>query len=264
MEQFIDKKHNNEKIVAISCYTAPIAKICAKYCDMILVGDTVGMTIYGHKNTQNVTIDMMINHGKAVKQAVGNKFTIFDMPFGSYEKDKYEALTNAEKILKETQADALKLEGGIEIEDTLRYLKSKNINIVGHIGLLPQKFAQNSKYKIQGEDEIQKQKITDDLTFLNEIGINIIIIEGVFKEFTDSLINNKSQIFIGIGASDNCDGQILVSDDILGLTYGINIPKFAKQYVDSKKLFDKAINNYSKEVKMQKFPNQENFYYPKK
>ena len=264
MKNLFAKKKQNKKIVAVSCYTAPVAAICAKHCEILLVGDTVGMTIYGHKDTKSVTLDMMIQHGKAVRNAAPNNFMIVDMPYGSYESDKIMALHNARKLLSETKADALKLEGGVEIEATLCYLKDNGVNVVGHIGLLPQQLNHDDKYRVQGRDREQKEKIQQDLNLLLSIGVEMIIIECVYKDFINELISNKPAIFIGIGASDDCDGQILVSDDIFGLTYGIRAPKFSKSYVEGSKLFEQAISEYSQNVRDKKFPTKDHLYYLRK
>jgi 3-methyl-2-oxobutanoate hydroxymethyltransferase len=261
MRALLEKKHCQEKIVAISCYTAPIAHICAAHADIILVGDTVGMTIYGHSDTKSVTLDMMVNHGRAVCDAASDtNFVIVDMPYGTYESDKYLALSNAQRLLSETGADAVKLEGGTEISESLRFLKENNIQIVGHIGLLPQQFGQDKKYTVQGKVKLEQQKIKDDLDLLLEIGVGIIFIECVYKEFADVLMQDKPSIFIGIGASDECDGQVLVSDDILGLTYKMKPPKFAKTYINGNEIFDQAISQFSQDIRNKEFPSSDNLY----
>ncbi|MBL6785491.1 MAG: 3-methyl-2-oxobutanoate hydroxymethyltransferase [Rickettsiales bacterium] len=261
MRTLFDKKHQNKKIVAISCHTAPISNICSKYADILLVGDTVGMTLYGHKDTKNVTVEMMKNHGAAVVSAAeSNNYTIIDMPFGSYEKDKEKALKNAQYLLKSTQADAIKLEGGTEIAETLKYLTEHKIPVVGHIGLLPQQISDSKDYRAQGKELHQIDKITNDLNLLLSLDIKIIVIECVYKELVDELIKNKDCIFIGIGASENCDGQILVADDIMGLTYKIKQPKFAKSYLDGKTIIESAIKEFSNDVRNKKFPSKENLY----
>jgi 3-methyl-2-oxobutanoate hydroxymethyltransferase len=265
MKVFFDKKHNNEKLVAISCHTAPIAKIAAKYSDILLVGDTVGMIIYGHKDTKSVTMDMMINHGQAVKKAANDtNYVIIDMPFGSYENDKHEALINAKRLLNETGADAVKLEGGVDIKEVLTHLKNNDIPVVGHIGLLPQQIGEGQDYRVQGKVESQKQKIHADLNLLLELDIKIVVIECVYKDFADELIKDKDAVFIGIGASDNCDGQILVADDIIGLSYELKLPKFSKSYLNASKLYQEAFANYAQDITDKKFPSANNLYIKKK
>jgi 3-methyl-2-oxobutanoate hydroxymethyltransferase len=261
MKIFSKKKHDNEKIVAISCHTAPIAKIASKYSDILLVGDTVGMIIYGHTDTKSVTMDMMINHGKAVKNAASDaNYVVIDMPFGSYENNKDEALINAKRLLNETGADAVKLEGGVDIKEVLNHLKNNDIPVVGHIGLLPQQIDKGEDYRVQGRIESQKQKIKADLNLLLELDIKLIVIECVYKDFADELIKDKDAIFIGIGASDKCDGQILVADDIIGLSYELKLPKFSKSYLDANKLYNEAFQNFACEIKNKVFPSLSNLY----
>ncbi|MBT4989283.1 MAG: 3-methyl-2-oxobutanoate hydroxymethyltransferase [Rickettsiales bacterium] len=264
MRVLFEKKQQKEKIVAISCYTAPIAHICANYADIILVGDTVGMTVYGHSDTKSVNMEMMINHGRAVARAASDKnFIVVDMPYGTYESDKNMALANAKRLLSDTGAHAVKLEGGTEIAESLSFLKLNNINVVGHIGLLPQKFDEG-EYKVQGKLDLQRKKIKSDLDLLEDLGVDIIVIECVYKEFVDELIKGRKSIFIGIGASEKCDGQILVSDDILGLTYKMKLPSFAKAFVDANKIFAQAVSQYSEEVRSKNFPTTKNLYRSKK
>jgi 3-methyl-2-oxobutanoate hydroxymethyltransferase len=203
----------------------------------------------------------MINHGQAVKAAAPESLVVVDMPKGSYEQDAVVALYNARKLLGATRADAVKLEGGVKIAATLKLLRQEGISVIGHIGLLPQEISHNANYSVRGKTELEQQIIADDLALLLELGIEVIVIECVYKDFADSLIaTNPNALFIGIGASCQCDGQILVIDDILGLTHSIKPPKFVKAYLDGAALFEQAIASFSNDVRKCKFPAEANLY----
>ncbi len=250
---------NKEKIVALTCYTSLTAEIIDQHTDLILVGDSLGMTIYGFKNTLNVTLRMMIDHGNAVVRATKKAFVVVDMPFGSYEGDKNKAFDNAAKLISETGAQALKLEGGYELEETVYFLSQRGIPIMGHIGLMPQKINTFGNFSTQGKDKSTALKIMQDAKSLSEAGVFSMVIEAV-PELVGKKITSAIKIpTVGIGAGKHCDGQILVIDDLLGL-YKDFKPKFAKQYVNLNNIIAKAVVKYKKDVKNIDFPFLENTY----
>ena len=193
----LDKVSKKQPIICLTSYTAPIAKIADKFADIILVGDSVGPVLYGLESTKKVSLQMMIEHAKAVVNNTKKALIVVDMPFGSYEEDKKIAYKNARKIILETGADAVKLEGGESISDTLKYLTQKGILVIGHIGMLPQSF--DGKYKVYGKSQFQKKQIIKDLKILEEAGVFLIVLECILKNWNQ--IINKRKPIIGIGAS---------------------------------------------------------------
>jgi len=250
----IIKKKGKIPIVCLTAYSKPIANILDKYCDIILVGDSLGMTIYGMKNTRNVTLDTMMLHAKAVKRGVNKSLVVFDMPFGTY-SNKFLAYKNANKAIKTTNCDAVKLEGGKKINHIVKYLTKKGIPVMGHIGLLPQ-FSKN--FKFQGKNLKEQKKILEDAIALSQSGVFAIVIECVVESLAKRITNNISVPTIGIGASKYCDGQILVIDDMIGLSE-LN-PRFVKRYSNLKKIIEISVRNYSKDVKKRRFPFSKNVY----
>ena len=250
----ISNKKNKTPIVCLTAYSKVIAQIADKYCDIILVGDSLGMVLYGMESTREVKIDTMILHAKSVKKATKRSLVVFDMPYKSY-LNKFIAYKNARRIIKLTKCDAVKLEGGKEILNTIKYLVKKKIPVMGHIGLLPQS---SKKFKLQGRNIIQREKIFNDAMIISKSGAFAIVIECVVEELARKITNSIDVPTIGIGASKHCDGQILVTDDMLGLTDFF--PKFVKQYINLKKIIEKALINYSKDVKEKKFPSLRNIY----
>ena len=248
------KKKGKEKIACLTAYSSPVAKILDKYCDIILVGDSVGMVLYGMKNTKNVKIDTMITHGKAVKSSVKKSLVVFDMPHKTY-SNKFLAYKNVKKVMKLTSCDAVKLEGGKKIIKIIKYLVKKKIPVMGHIGLLPQS---STSFKYKGKNYNEKKQILDDARSLSKSGVFAIVIECVVQSLAKKITEAVSVPTIGIGASKYCDGQILVTDDLIGLSD--YFPKFVKQYSNVKKIIEKSARSYCKDVKMKRFPNLENIY----
>lgn len=252
------KKKQGEKLASLSCYSYPIAKIADEYMDIILVGDTVGMVLYGMDSTQEVSLNMMLEHGRAVSKACNRSFIVVDMPYGSYEKDKKVALENAQKIIEYTGADAVKLEGGEEIAETIKLLSENQIEVVGHIGLLPQAITDKSLYKVRGKNTEEVDKLKRDFNAVKQAGCKIIVFECIYKDIADLLCQDKEVITIGIGASASCDGQIMVFPDLFGET--VKVAKFVKKYFNSESHINKALATYASEVKMSVFPALENIY----
>ena len=244
------KRKNKLPIVCLTAYSKNVAKIVDKYCDIILVGDSLGMVLYGMKTTRDVTIETMILHAKAVKEATKRSLVVFDMPYKTY-ANKLIAYKNAKKVIKLTKCDAIKLEGGIKIVKIIKHLVKKGIPVLGHIGLLPQT---SSNFKVKGKSPIEKKRILKDAFAISNSGVFGIIIECV----VESLAKKISIPTIGIGASKYCDGQILVTEDLVGLSNFA--PKFVKQYANLNKSIEKCVKNYVKDVKMKRFPFTKNVY----
>jgi len=219
-------------ITCLTAYSKSMAEIIDKYCDIILVGDSVGMVLYGMKTTKEVKIETMILHGKAVKNFTKKSLVVFDMPYKTY-SNKFIAYKNAKKVMKLTKCDAVKLEGGKKIVNIIKYLTKKGIPVMGHIGLLPQS---SNVFKLKGKNLIQKKQILQDAIALSNSGAFAIVIECVVESLAKKITNSVSVPTIGIGASKYCDGQILVTDDMIGLSDFR--PRFVKNYSNVKKIIE--------------------------
>ena len=248
------QKKNDTPITCLTAYSKNTAKIADKYCDIILVGDSLGMVLYGMKTTRDVKIETMILHAKAVKKFVKRSLVVFDMPYKTY-ANKLIAYNNAKRVIKLTKCDAIKLEGGIKIVNIIKYLVKKGIPVVGHVGLMPQT---SINFKVKGKNFVQKKKILKDALAISNSGVFAIIIECVVENLARKITKSVSIPTIGIGASRYCDGQILVTEDMLGLSDFS--PKFVKQYTNLNKIMEKSIKNYVKDVKMRRFPSFKNVY----
>ena len=248
------KKKNKTPIVCLTAYSKAIAQIADRYCDIILVGDSLGMVLYGMKTTRNIKIETMILHAKTVKNYSKRSLVVFDMPYKTY-TNKLVAYKNAKKIMKLTKCDAIKLEGGKKIVNIIKYLTKRKIPVMGHVGLLPQTAI---NFKVKGKNLVQKKKILEDATAISNSGAFAIIIECVIENLAKLITKSIPVPTIGIGASKYCDGQILVIDDMLGLSD--YYPKFVKQYSNLKKVIEKSVKNYTKDVRLRKFPFDKNVY----
>ena len=248
------KKKNKAPITCLTAYSKTIAQIADKYCDIILVGDSLAMVLYGMKTTRDIKINTMILHAKAVKTSTKKSLVVFDMPYKTY-TNKFIAYKNAKKVMRLTKCNALKLEGGKKIVNIIKYLTKKGIPVLGHIGLLPQ---HSPNFKLKGKNLTQQRQILEDAVALTKAGVFAIVIECVVENLAKKITNSISVPTIGIGASKYCDGQILVTDDMLGLSDFS--PKFVKKYSNLKKIIDKCVKSYVKEVKNRKFPSLKNVY----
>ena len=248
------QKKNDTPITCLTAYSKNTAKIADKYCDIILVGDSLGMVLYGMKTTRDVKIETMILHAKAVKKFVKRSLVVFDMPYKTY-ANKLIAYNNAKRVIKLTKCDAIKLEGGIKIVNIIKYLVKKGIPVMGHVGLMPQT---SINFKVKGKNFVQKKKILKDALAISNSGVFGIIIECVVENLARKITKSVSIPTIGIGASRYCDGQILVTEDMLGLSDFS--PKFVKQYTNLNKIMEKSIKNYVNDVKMRRFPSFKNVY----
>ena len=248
------EKKGKEPITCLTAYSKPIAEIVGKYCDIILIGDSVGMVLYGMKTTREVKIETMILHGRAVKNTTKRSLVVFDMPYKTY-SNKFIAYKNVKKIMKLTKCDAVKLEGGKKIVSIIKYLIKKGIPVMGHIGLLPQS---SKVFKLKGKNLIQKKQILQDAVALSNSGVFAIVVECVVESLAKKITNCVAVPTIGIGASKYCDGQVLVTDDMIGLS---NFhPKFVKKYSNVKKIIEKSVKNYCSDVKRRRFPFPQNVY----
>ena len=257
------KHEKGPKIVMLTAYSAPMARLMDPHCDALLVGDSLGMVLYGMDNTLGVSLDMMIQHGKAVVSASQRACVIVDMPFMTFEKSKEQAYANAAKLLRLTGASAIKIEGGAYLAETIAFLSARGIPVVGHIGLLPQHLKRLGGFKVQGKNAHHAQQILSDAKQLADAGAQAIVIEAV-PEFLGREITHALSIpTLGIGASPDCDGQVLVSDDIIGIS-GDFIPKFAKRYTDIRPTIEQAVATYAHEVRTGAFPTMAQCYTPDK
>jgi len=248
------RKKNKIPITCLTAYSKNVAQIADKYCDIILVGDSLGMVLYGMKTTREVKIETMIRHASVVKKFTKKSLVVVDLPHRTYE-NKYAAYQNARKVIKMTKCDAIKLEGGKKIVETVKYLTKKGIAVMGHIGLLPQT---STSFSVKGKNNIQKKKIYEDAVAISNSGVFAIIIECVVEDLAKKITKKVKVPTIGIGASKYCDGQILVTDDLLGLTDFS--PKFVKRYSNLNKIIEKCVKNYAMDVKTKKFPSYKNVY----
>lgn len=254
----INKIKKKKKIVCLTAYTKPIAEIADKFADILLVGDSLGPVLYGFDSTREVDLKLMINHAKAVVRSTQNSLIVVDMPYGTYEFSREKAYDNAKQIIDSTGADAVKVEGGIEIINNIKFLIKKRINVMGHIGMLPQKMGKMETPKIYGKKDSEKKKINYDLQVLESSGVFAIVIEATSSKVVDEALKNIKIPTIGIGASNKCRGQILVTEDLLGLTT-FNA-KFLKKFTNLSKKINTALKKYSKEIKSGQFPDKTNMY----
>ena len=253
----IKEKKGKEKITCLTAYSYPVAKILDNLVDIILVGDSLSMAIYGEVDTTSANLEMMINHGKAVVRACRKALVVVDMPINSYESSKDLALINAKKIIEQTKCDAIKIEITEDLIDTAKYLVNNKIMVMGHIGLLPQHVKEIGGYKYQGKDEESAKKIYDIAKKLEKTGIFSLVIEAVPARLASKISQNIEIPTIGIGASLDCDGQVLVIDDLLGLNTEFK-PRFVENYENLSQKIAIAVENFTKDVKNGKFPTEKN------
>ena len=250
----IIKKKNKSKIVSLAAYSKNVASILDNFCDLILVGDSLGSVLYNYKSTREVSLKTMIEHSKSVRMGIKKSLMVVDMPHNTYRNAK-EALKNAKKIMSETKSDAVKLEGGKKICQTIKILVKNKIPVMGHLGLLPQT---DKTFKFKGKKDSERNKILKDAQLLQSAGAFSIVLECVETSLS-KIVTKKIDIpTIGIGASSNCDGQILVFDDLIGLN-PINV-RFVKKYSNIRKDIAKAVSSYAKEVRNKKFPLKKHSY----
>jgi len=245
-------------IVALTAYTAPVARLLDPHVDILLVGDSLGMVLYGMDSTLPVTLEMMIAHGAAVVRASQQALVVVDMPFGSYQAAPRAAFAACARVLKETGCQAVKIEGGAEMEETIAFLLRRGIPVMGHVALTPQHVNVFGGYRYQGRTPAERAKILEDARAVERAGAFAVVLEAVEETLAREITAALSIPTIGIGASPGCDGQVLVSDDMLGLTP--SPPRFAKQYAAIGETISKAATQYAEEVRAGRFPGPEHCF----
>jgi len=243
----LDKK-NKSKIVCLTAYSKKIASILDKHCDLVLVGDSLGSVLYNYKSTKEVTLETMINHSKSVRLGVKKSFMVVDMPYNTYRNSR-EALRNVKLVMKETKCDGVKLEGGKKIISIVKTLVKNRIPVMGHVGILPQT---DKKFTFKGKKQNESKRILNDTKLLEEAGVFSIVLECVETKLSKKITEKIKIPTIGIGSSVNCDGQVLVIDDLIGMSESKF--KFVKKYVDVSKIIDGAVKKYRSEVQKKQFP----------
>lgn len=239
-------------IVSLTAYTTPMAQLMDGVCDFVLVGDSVGMVLHGMPSTLGVTMEMMILHGQAVARGLSRTMMVIDMPFGSYEEGPAQAFRNAARLMAETGAGAVKLEGGRHMADTITFLTARGVPVMAHVGLTPQSVNTLGGYKVQGRDEAAG-RVLDDAQAVARAGAFAVVLEKVPQGLADAITAAVRIPTIGIGASAGCDGQILVSDDMLGLFDAFR-PKFVKRYAHLNEDIRAALTAYAGDVRARRFP----------
>ena len=258
----IRARKGKEPVVSLTCYHAHTAKLLDKHVDLMLVGDSLGNVMHGLESTIPVTLDMMITAGKAVMRGSEHALVVVDMPFGSYEESPQIAFRNAVTVMKETGCQAVKMEGGQRLAETVHYLSQRGIPVMGHIGLTPQMFNIMGGFKTQGRTEAEWPAIEADARAVAEAGAFAIVLEGMAEPLAAKITGQIAVPTIGIGASAQCDGQILVMEDMLGLNP--NPPKFVRQYAQLGPQIEEAVKAYAADVRDRSFPGAENVYSMKK
>ena len=253
--QDILAKKGGEKIVSLTAYTYPVAKAIDAYCDIILVGDSLGMAIYGLKDTVDVTLGMMIDHGSAVVRACKHSLVVVDIPAGTFENSPAQALKTAREIYEKTGCDAVKIETSEEQIEAISLIAQNNIPIMAHVGLLPQKVRQLGGYSYQGKDSDSAAQILDLAIKSQQAGAFAVVIEATPASLADKITNSLTIPTIGIGASKNCDGQILVIDDMIGLNQEFT-PKFVKKYGSTADYIANCAEKFANDIKSGTFPEE--------
>ena len=248
-------KKNKSKIVCLTAYSKNIAEILDKHCDLVLVGDSLGSVLYNFKSTKEVTLQTMINHSKSVRLGVNKSLMVFDMPYNTYRNPK-EALRNAKLVIKETKCDAVKLEGGKKIINQIKLLIKNKIPVMGHLGLLPQ--SAKGKFKSKGNTIKEINQLLDDAKLLQKNGVFAIVLECIKTPIAKKITKNLNIPTIGIGSSVHCDGQVLVTDDLIGLNQ-TNI-KFVKKFLNVKKYINTGLRKFASEVRSKKYPTKKHSY----
>lgn len=251
-----------DPVVMLTAYTARMAQLLDPHCDLLLVGDSLGQVIYGLPSTVPVSLEMICAHGAAVVRGSYHSVVIVDMPFGSYEVSPAQAFESAARILKETGAAGVKLEGGEAMAETVAFLSARGIPVCGHVGLTPQAVNVLGGYGARGRSEAEAAKILRDANAISDAGAFAIVIEGVLEDIADSITAAVPCLTIGIGASVRCDGQVLVTEDLLGLFE--RTPRFVKRYDDMATMVSDAAARYAGDVRSRSFPTDEQVYRPKK
>ena len=248
-------KKNKSKIICLTSYTKNFSEILDKYTDIILVGDSLGSVLYSFDTTKNVNLKMMIEHSKSVRKGIKKSLMVVDMPYNTY-RNKSEALKNAKKIIKDSKADAVKLEGGKKIINIIKHLRKNKINVMGHLGILPQ--SQKGKFRYKGKTSLERKRLLADAMLLQKNGVFSIVLECIETSLSKKITKELKIPTIGIGSSVNCDGQVLVTDDLIGLN--LTSIKFVKSFYNIRKHIELANKKFSSDVKNKKYPSSEFSY----
>lgn len=258
----IRARKGSEPIVCLTAYTTQMARWLDPHVDLLLVGDSLGMVVYGFDSTLPVTLDMMIAHGSAVMRGAAHACVIVDLPFGSYQASPEQAFHSAARIMSETGASGVKLEGGEVMAETVRYLVQRGIPVCAHVGLMPQAVNVAGGFKATGRSDEEAKQVTRDAEAMAEAGAFAVVLEGTLEPVAAAITRSISIPTIGIGASPACDGQILVSEDVFGL-FSDFTPRFVKRYADLGPRIAEAAAAYSADVKARRFPAMEHCFLPK-
>jgi len=253
-------RKGGDPIVCLTAYTAPIAHLIDSLVDVILVGDSAAMVVHGHETTLPISLDLMIAHAQAVVRASSKALVVLDLPFGSYEAGLEFAFAASARALKEGGAGAIKLEGGRRMADTIAFLTARGVPVMAHIGLLPQAIQTAGGYKTSGRTREEWAPLIDDAKAVTEAGAFAVVLEGMAEPLAAEITKLIRIPTIGIGASPACDGQILVTEDLLGLSISGRVPSFVKRYADLNKIVGDAVASYAADVKARRFPAAEHTY----
>jgi 3-methyl-2-oxobutanoate hydroxymethyltransferase len=254
----IQARKGGEPIVALTSYHAHTAAIADKYVDFLLVGDSLGMVMHGFESTLPVPLDLMIMHGRAVQRGAKKSLIVVDLPFGSYEESPAQAFRNAARVVKETECGAVKLEGGKRMDETIRFLADRGIPVMAHIGLTPQSINSLGGFKAQGRERQQWAAIEEDAHIVQDAGAFAVVLEAVAEPLAVKITKSLHIPTIGIGASSACDGQILVMEDMLGLSP--RVARFVKEFGKVGQAIETAISSYAEEVRSRQFPQASHTY----
>jgi 3-methyl-2-oxobutanoate hydroxymethyltransferase len=257
----ITARKGKTPIVCLTAYTTPQAEILDEHCDLLLVGDSVGMVVHGLPNTVGVTMEMMILHGQAVMRGARRAMVVVDMPFGSYEGSPEVAFANAARLMKETGAQAVKVESGPHIADTIAYLVARGVPVMGHVGLRPQSVLVDGGFRAKGRTSAERKQVLDEAKATAAAGAFSVVVEGVAESLAAEITATIGVPTIGIGGSAACDGQILVTDDMLGLFDWT--PKFVRRYADLRAEIGRAVAAYAEDVRARRFPAAAETYFAK-
>lgn len=249
-------RKGGEPVVVFSIYSAPMAKLFDPHADILLIGDSLGMVLYGLDSTLQVSLDMMIAHGSAVVRGSEQSLVVVDMPWGSYQEGPAQAFRNAARVMAETRCGALKIEGGVETAETIHYLTQRGVPVMGHVGLMPQRVHALGGYRSRGRGADERARILKDAKAVADAGAFCMVVEGVIEPLARDITKAVAVPTIGIGASPACDGQVLVGDDMLGL-FGDFTPRHVKRYAELAPIVAAAGERYAADVKARRFPGPE-------
>lgn len=255
----IMRRKGGEPLVCLTAYTTPMARLLDPACDLLLVGDSLGMVVYGLPSTVPVTLELMAAHGAAVVRGAAQALVVVDMPFGSYQESPAHAFRHAARLMAETGCGAVKLEGGVVMAETIAFLTARGIPVLGHVGLQPQSVNAYGGYGARGRGEPEAERIVADAQAVAEAGAFAMVVEGVVEPLARRITETVPVPTIGIGASSACDGQILVSDDAFGL-FADFVPRFVKRYADLAGTIAAAAGAYAEDVRARRFPGPEHTY----